>query len=254
MTPQKNPSFTAEIPNENTVIERSVLHQSSEGSFTVDADDQQSAEARAREQLTEGMALTACILVKPGRPGIFGIGRKSNVYRIDYRQEAVVELVHAGKAKIRIDVEPKAKLESDEPPRKHASEHYKRASTDAWAEARAARDGSTFTARQPESRRTIVKLIVMTNREIPSAWKENYLRQILQLRTEYGSYADLRTNTTVIAFETVGELDFSDVNRVLASLLVSGNITDATAHQRMTFGNFDDGRGLRGKIVAEFNV
>jgi hypothetical protein len=98
----------------------------------------------------------------------------------------------------------------------------------------------------------IDQIFILTNHDIPLAWRDNYTNQILSLGTAAGSYRSQMTPLTHVTFAVVGEIDFSDEGRVFAGLLVSGQMTDPPKVDRMTFGKFDDGRGLRGCVVAQF--
>lgn len=215
------------IPDKATVIERKIVSPAQVHILNIEAFDELEARAIAENRKQEGYTVTVIEQCIAAKKGFFGIGKRPGKFQVNTIKSALVEVIYREPAKILLT---------------WLSTEYIKAVPPSWQP-----------AAQVTQSKSIVNLFIMTNREIPSAWRDNYLNQILKLHTEYGSYEALTSSRTRTVYVVAGEIDFSDISRVCAELLISGNVSDPNMVERLTFGNFSDGKGLRGRIVAEFN-
>jgi uncharacterized C2H2 Zn-finger protein len=99
-----------EIPTDASVLERKEVATPEQKVVTVEAFDEQTANARVASQVGNTAIVKAIRLTTTGKQGFLGIGKKPNQYRAEVFQQAVVEIIYKTKAKISAEIGAKDQL------------------------------------------------------------------------------------------------------------------------------------------------
>jgi hypothetical protein len=94
----------SKLPAEAEVVERKV-QQATRQVVTVDAFDEPTARIHVEQGLTPPARVEDVALKKPGKKGLFGMGKKPNTYDVHVVQPAVVEIKYTTKALIRVELQ-----------------------------------------------------------------------------------------------------------------------------------------------------
>ena len=94
----------SKLPDEAEVVERKV-QQPARQVVTVDAFDEPTARIHVEQGLTPPARVEDVALKKPGKKGLFGMGKKPNTYDVHVVQPAVVEIKYKTKALIRVELQ-----------------------------------------------------------------------------------------------------------------------------------------------------
>ena len=94
----------SKLPAEAEVVERRV-QQAVRQVVTVDAFDEATARINVEQGLTPPARVEEVALKKPGKKGIFGMGKKPNTYDVHVVQPAIVEIKYKTKALIRVELQ-----------------------------------------------------------------------------------------------------------------------------------------------------
>ncbi|WP_309493143.1 hypothetical protein [Candidatus Hecatella orcuttiae] len=89
-----------DVPADGEVLDKKVYLSSGKKEFTIEALDEEDAKKRAKKRIDDTASLRSVELASPGRKGVFGIGRKLSIYKVQVFQRAVVEIIYKKKAKI----------------------------------------------------------------------------------------------------------------------------------------------------------
>lgn len=93
----------SKLPAEAEVVEKEI-QQPVRLVVTVDAFDEQNARKHVEQDITPPARVEEVALKKPGKKGLFGMGKKPNTYDVHVVQPAVVEIKYKTKAVIRVEL------------------------------------------------------------------------------------------------------------------------------------------------------
>jgi hypothetical protein len=90
------------LPSGVEVAERQQIHKPARRAVTVEAADEQSARKQVEQGIAKNARVEEVTLKKLGKKGVFGMGRKPNLYEVQVFEQAVVEIKYKKKVKIRV--------------------------------------------------------------------------------------------------------------------------------------------------------
>lgn len=90
------------LPSEVEVVEKKKLKAPYQKTIVVEAFDEQSARAKVEKEITKTARIVNVNLLKQGKKGFLGMGKKPNRYEFQVFQQAIVTIGYKKKAKIRV--------------------------------------------------------------------------------------------------------------------------------------------------------
>jgi hypothetical protein len=90
------------LPSGVEVVDRQQIQKPMRRAVTVEAADEQSARTQVEQGIAKNARVEEVTLKKLGKKGVFGMGRKPNLYEVQVFEQAAVEIKYKKKAKIRV--------------------------------------------------------------------------------------------------------------------------------------------------------
>ena len=92
----------SKLPPEVEVVERKELVAAHQKNMIIEAFDEENARAQIGRKIGKNAKVVNAKLLKSGKKGFFGMGKKPNSYEFQVFQQAAVEIKYKKKAKIRV--------------------------------------------------------------------------------------------------------------------------------------------------------